>query len=52
MKTLKQLLKNFAFTSGFLLTIALILVALAAPLLAPYDPSVQDTMRRLEQPSK
>ncbi len=47
-----RLLKNFAFTAGALLTIALILVALGAPLLAPFDPDVQDTSRRLEPPSK
>ncbi|HEX8151769.1 MAG TPA: nickel transporter permease [Thermoanaerobaculia bacterium] len=52
MKTLKQLLKNFAFTAGFLLTVALLLIALFAPLLAPHDPNVQDTARRLEAPSK
>lgn len=52
MKTLKRLLKNFAFTAGFLLTIILIVVALAAPLLAPFDPDIQDTSRRLEPPSK
>jgi len=52
MKTLKRLLKNFAFTSGLLLTVALIVVALAAPLLAPFDPYTQDTGRRLEGPSE
>jgi peptide/nickel transport system permease protein len=52
MKTLKRLLRNFAFTSGLLLTVALIVVALAAPLLAPFDPYTQDTGRRLEGPSK
>jgi peptide/nickel transport system permease protein len=51
-KTLKRLLRNFAFTAGLLLTVSLIFVALAAPLLAPYDPDVQDTARRLEPPSK
>lgn len=51
-KSLRRLLRNFAFTSGALLTIVLIVVALAAPLLSPYDPSVQDTSRRLETPSK
>jgi len=51
-KTLKRLLGNFAFTAGLLLTVSLIFVALAAPLLAPYDPDVQDTARRLEPPSK
>lgn len=49
---MKRALKNFAFTSGLLLTVALIIVALAAPLLSPYDPNVQDTARRLEPPSK
>lgn len=49
---LKRLLKNFAFTSGFLLTAALIITALAAPLLSPHDPNVQDTARRLEAPSE
>jgi peptide/nickel transport system permease protein len=51
MKRFKQLLRNFAFTFGLVLTVALVLVALAAPLLAPFDPNVQDTSRRLEAPS-
>jgi peptide/nickel transport system permease protein len=51
-KSIRRLLRNFAFSSGALLTIALIIVALAAPLLSPYDPSVQDTSRRLESPSR
>jgi peptide/nickel transport system permease protein len=50
--SLRRLLRNFAFTSGAFLTIALVIVALAAPLLSPYDPSVQDTSRRLESPSE
>ena len=49
---MKQLLRNFAFTSGAVLTVGLLVVALAAPILAPYDPDVQDTSRRLEPPSK
>lgn len=52
MKTFKRLLRNFAFTSGLLLTAALIFIALAAPLLSPFDPDTQDTARRLEAPSK
>lgn len=52
MKTLKRLLKNFAFTAGLILTLLLVIAALAAPLLAPHDPNVQDTSRRLEQPSR
>ena len=49
---MKRLLKNFAFTSGALLTLVLIVIAFAAPLLAPHDPNVQETARRLEPPSK
>jgi peptide/nickel transport system permease protein len=52
MKAYKRLLRNFAFTAGLLLTVVLIVIALAAPLLAPYDPNAQDTARRLEPPSK
>ena len=52
MKTLKRLLKNFAFTAGLLLTLLLVLAALAAPLLAPHDPNRQETARRLEAPSQ
>jgi len=48
---MKRLLKNFAFTFGAILTIVLVLMAVAAPLLAPFDPDVQDTSRRLEAPS-
>jgi len=48
---MKRLLRNFAFTAGLLLTVALVLVAIAAPLLAPFDPNAQDTVRRLEPPS-
>jgi len=49
---MKRFLRNFAFTSGLILTVVLVLVAIAAPLLAPFDPSSQDTARRLEAPSK
>jgi peptide/nickel transport system permease protein len=52
MKKFKRLLRNFAFTSGLILTVALLFVAIAAPLIAPYDPNFQDTSRRLEPPSK
>jgi peptide/nickel transport system permease protein len=51
-KTAKRLLRNFAFTSGLLLTVVLLVMALFAPLLSPADPYVQDTSRRLEPPSK
>ena len=52
MKTFKRLMRNFAFTSGLILTVALILIAIAAPLVAGGDPFQQDTSRRLEAPSK
>lgn len=52
MKTARRLLRNFAFTCGLLLTVTLIIVALAAPLISPTDPFQQDTARRLEAPSK
>jgi peptide/nickel transport system permease protein len=51
MAKFKRLLKNFAFTSGLLLTVVLVIVAIAAPLLSPFDPNAQDTARRLEAPS-
>jgi peptide/nickel transport system permease protein len=51
MSSVKRLLKNFAFTLGFILTMLLVLSALAAPWIAPHDPNVQDTARRLEEPS-
>jgi peptide/nickel transport system permease protein len=43
--------RNFAFTSGAILTLLLVVMAIAAPLISPFDPSVQDTSRRLEGPS-
>jgi len=49
---MKNLFRNFAFTAGLILTLVLVLAALAAPLLAPHDPNVQDTGRRLEAPSQ
>lgn len=51
MKTFKTLVRNFAFTAGLLLTLVLIIAAIAAPLLAPHDPNEQNTSRRLEAPS-
>lgn len=46
-----RLIRNFAFTAGFILTALLVIAALAAPLLATHDPNRQDTARRLEAPS-
>jgi len=51
-KNIKRLAKNFAFSAGLILTITLVGIALLAPLIAPFDPDVQDTSRRLEEPSK
>ncbi|MEA2463707.1 MAG: peptide/nickel transport system permease protein [Acidobacteriota bacterium] len=51
MKTFGRLIRNFAFMLGFVLTLLLIISALAAPLLSPHDPFHQDTSRRLEAPS-
>ena len=51
MKTFGRLLRNFAFMLGLVLTLLLIISALAAPLLSPHDPYHQDTARRLEAPS-
>lgn len=51
MKTVKRLLRNFAFTAGLVLTVLLVVAALAAPLLSTQDPNQQDTARRLEAPS-
>jgi peptide/nickel transport system permease protein len=51
-KKIGRLLRNFAFTSGLLLTLSLVVIALAAPLLATFDPYQQETSRRLEPPSK
>jgi len=52
MKRFKSLLRNFAFSVGLIVTVALVVAAIAAPLLAPFDPNAQDTSRRLEAPSR
>ena len=51
MTNIGRLLRNFAFTAGLVLTLLLVIAALAAPLLATHDPNRQDTARRLEAPS-
>lgn len=50
MKMIKRLLRNFAFTAGLVLTLALVICALLAPVLAPHDP-LQPAGARLEEPS-
>lgn len=46
-----KLFRNFAFVVGAILTITIVLIAIFAPFLAPYDPSAQDTSRRRESSS-
>jgi peptide/nickel transport system permease protein len=49
-KTLRHLLRNFAFMAGLVLTLVLVVCALLAPVLAPHDP-VEQKGARLEAPS-
>lgn len=50
--TLRQTFRsNFALSAGAVITALMIITALLAPVLAPFDPSAQDTARRLEGPS-
>lgn len=51
-KLARLLRSNFAFSAGAVLTLVIVVAALAAPVLAPFDPSEQDTSRRLEGPSR
>lgn len=48
----RTVMSNFALMAGALLTLFIIATALLAPLIAPFDPSIQDTSRRLEGPSR
>ncbi len=50
-KRLRILRGNFALVVGAVMTLFVIFIAIAAPWLSPYDPSVQQTARRLEGPS-
>lgn len=43
-------LRSFAFVAGAVMTGFVVIMAIFAPWLAPYDPSAQDTARRLEGP--
>ncbi|MFA6956526.1 MAG: nickel transporter permease [Thermoanaerobaculia bacterium] len=45
-------LRTFGFLAGAALTALLFVSALAAPFVAPHDPSAQDSSRRLESPSR
>lgn len=52
MHALKKLLKsNYLFTLGVVICLAWILAAILAPVIAPYDPIVQDLSVRLNPPS-
>lgn len=46
-----RLLRNAGFVIGAVMTLVVVIMAVAAPWLAPQDPAVQDTARRLEGPS-
>jgi peptide/nickel transport system permease protein len=45
-------LRTFGFLAGAALTALLFVSAIAAPFVAPHDPSAQDSSRRLEGPSR
>ncbi len=45
-------LRSIGFLAGGALTVLLFASALAAPFIAPHDPSAQDSSRRLEGPSR
>lgn len=51
MNKIQLFTRNFALSAGAFITLLIIVTAIAAPLIAPYDPSAQDTARRLEGPS-
>ncbi len=52
MHALKKLFKsNYLFTLGVIICLAWILAAILAPVIAPYDPIVQDLSVRLNPPS-
>lgn len=45
-------LRTFGFLAGAALTLLLVVCAVAAPFVAPHDPSAQESSRRLEGPSR
>ena len=52
LRALKKLLKsNYLFTLGIIICLLWILAAILAPVIAPYDPIVQDLTIRLQPPS-
>src|SRR5215211_3635844 len=48
----RRLGRNRLATLGGLFALAMLLLGLTAPWIAPYDPIAQDTARRLEDPSR
>ena len=53
LRSLKRLFRsNYLFTLGVLICIFWILMAILAPVIAPYDPIVQDLSIMLQPPSK
>ncbi len=52
LRSLKKLLKsNYLFTFGIIICLFWILMAILAPVVAPYDPVAQDMVMRLKPPS-
>ena len=51
-RAIKKLFKsNYLFTAGVIICVFWIAMAILAPLIAPYDPIVQDLSIRLKAPS-
>lgn len=52
LRSLKKMFKsNYLFTLGAIICLAWIIAAILAPVIAPYDPVVQDLTARLQAPS-
>jgi peptide/nickel transport system permease protein len=51
-QTLKKLFRNKSVVIGSIIVCLLILVAILAPLISPYDPYEMDMSKRLQSPSK
>lgn len=52
LRSLKKMFKsNYLFTLGVIICLAWIIAAILAPVIAPYDPVVQDLTARLQAPS-
>jgi len=50
-RAIRRATSNPTTTAGAIMTLAIVAAALLAPLLAPYDPTEQDIMARLQGPS-